>query len=81
LTTDPDSILWYLRRLSDDVTTIKEAQSILSQRMTSLDMRIHGLETAVLGVRGDIGTVHQRVDDLDRCLERIERRTGLIEQE
>jgi hypothetical protein len=71
LTTDPDSIRRYLRRLSDDVTTIKEQQGILSQRMTSLDMRIHGLETAVLGMRGDIGTVHQR----------IECRTGLIEQE
>jgi hypothetical protein len=53
MTTDPDSIRRYLRRLSDDVTTIKEAQSILSQRMTSLEMRLHGLETAILGVRSE----------------------------
>ena len=70
----PDNIvLRYLRRIDERLDTIE-------RKMDEVILRLGRLEEQVAGLHVDNAIIHQRLDNLDRRVTRIERRFDLAEE-
>ena len=71
--------LEHLRAIRADVGLLREGQTEIALRLSSLEGQVAGLRRDFADLRADFVRLEQRVDRLDRRVERIERRLDLTD--